>query len=163
MVKRPLRNGGSRVMIKLLRTMAIQNKAHFKVAPDQAIPQRLPNAKGNPDAVGSQRSKLRILSSAIARRSGGCLLGVTAPPIQSAAMRPTVRQNRIRQDLDRSGALAGLRVRVARAPAHDLVGSLYRFGQSPAAAPGHKFEDSRRDADDNRRPPGLLDSGKRNR
>jgi hypothetical protein len=56
MVTRPLRNGGSRVTIRPLRTMAIQNKAHFKVAPDQAIPQRHPKTKTPMPLVANARN-----------------------------------------------------------------------------------------------------------
>ena len=76
------------------------------------------------------------------------------------AQRSQVRQDRFREDLDRSGTDAGLRMRLVRAAAHDVGGGLPGDGEHRSSDPGYQLKDIRSHADDKRRPSRLLDAGK---
>ena len=59
---------------------------------------------------------------AAASRSDGRPLGFAAPPLQGPALWAAVREDGICEDLDRAGACAGARVRMAHSATHDGIG-----------------------------------------
>src|SRR5471032_916774 len=69
------------------------------------------------------------------RGPGEGLLGVATTPFQGPAQWSQVRQDRFREDLDRSGTDAGLRMRLVRASAHDLGGGLPGDGEHRPSYP----------------------------